>query len=121
MFLSEKQVNELKVGTSLALELEAEKGKRKFVHVNSYLKDTEGRHRSVNGQRLDDDFILNYGIMIYSVPSEVIENDWDAGESIKYHYKASDIKSISELEKELKLFINDFSLLKPAWYCDDVL
>lgn len=47
MHLSQKQINELKAGTSLAIEVPAEKGMIKFIHVGSYIKDLEGRRKSV--------------------------------------------------------------------------
>lgn len=32
-----------------------------------------------------------------------------------------DIKGITALEKELINYLNDFSLLKPEWHCDNLL
>ena len=121
MHLSKKQVNELNVGTSLATEIIAEKRKRKFIHVCSYMKDLEGRHKSARNRECNSKSVLYYGIVVYSICSDIIENDWDIGENIIYHYKVMDIKEIVTLENQIKMYLDDLSVLLPSWYCDDVL
>ncbi len=121
MHFSQKQINELNLGTSLATEIIAQKGMRKFIHVGSYLKDSEGRHKSVRNKCYNDNSILHYSIVIYSISSDVIENDWDIGDNIIYHYRVIDIKEILTLENQIKRYLDDLSSLLPSWYCDDVL
>lgn len=121
MHLSQKQVNELNVGTCLATEIIAEQGMRKFIHVCSYMKDLEGRVKSVKNRGHNDNSTLYYAVVIYSISSDVIENDWDIGGEIIYHYRVKDIKEILTLENQIKRYLDDLSLLLPSWYCDDVL
>ena len=121
MHFSQKQINELNVGTPLATEIIAQKGMRKFIHVGSYLKDSEGRHKSVRNRGCNDNSILHYSVVIYSISSDVIENDWDIGGNIIYHYRVMEIKEILTLEDQLKRHLDDLSLLLPSWYCDDIL
>ncbi len=121
MHFSQKQINELNVGTSLATEIIAQKGMRKFIHICSYIKDLEGGHKSVRNRGCNDNSRLYYSIVIYSISSDVIESDWNIGENIIYHYRAMDIKEILTLENQIKEYLDDLSLLLPSWYCDDVL
>ena len=58
----------------------------------------------------------------YEISDIYYINHWDVTEDdlVNEIYK-DDIKGITALEKELIKYLNDFSLLKPEWYCDSLL
>ncbi|MCI8432181.1 MAG: hypothetical protein HFH83_03150 [Lachnospiraceae bacterium] len=49
-------------------------------------------------------------------------NNWDVTEDVlASEVYQDDIKGIDALEKELSNYIQDYSVLKPSWLCDDLL
>lgn len=49
-------------------------------------------------------------------------NNWDVTEDVlTSEVYQDDIKGIDALEKELSNYIQDYSVLKPSWLCDDLL
>lgn len=63
-------------------------------------------------------FELHY----YEIPLEYYINKWDVTEDdlLSTVYE-NDIKGIQKLEMELFNYIQDFSVLEPEWYCDNLL
>ena len=63
-----------------------------------------------------------FEVRCYEISTEYYDNHWDVTEddlsSQIYH---DDIKGIAALESELKEYIDDYSVLKPEWYCENLL
>ncbi len=124
MKLDTRQINNLYTGVKLATELRATNDNlRKFLTVQGYSYD-------VNGEIIEFNKILNKNILndiyfelrCYEISVDYYINHWDVTEDnlINEIYQ-DDIKGIDALELQLKKYIEDFSVLKPEWYCDNLL
>ncbi len=124
MKLDARQINNLYTGVKLATELRATNDNlRKFLTVQGYSYD-------VNGEIIEFNKILNKNILndiyfelrCYEISVDYYINHWDVTEDnlINEIYQ-DDIKGIDALELQLKKYIEDFSVLKPEWYCDNLL
>ncbi|MCI8749453.1 MAG: hypothetical protein HFH67_16605 [Lachnospiraceae bacterium] len=122
--LDTRQINNLYTGVKLATELRATNDNlRKFLTVQGYSYD-------VNGEIIEFNKILNKNILndiyfelrCYEISVDYYINHWDVTEDnlINEIYQ-DDIKGIDALELQLKKYIEDFSVLKPEWYCDNLL
>lgn len=124
MKLSIRQINNLCTGIKLAAELKSENPKsRKFITVHGYSYNEEGKRIKLTNVLNND--VLNhifFELHYYEIPLEYYINRWDVTEDdlLNAVYK-DDIKGIRELEAELPNYIQDFSILKPEWYCDNLL
>lgn len=124
MKLDTRQINNLYTGVKLATELRTTNDNlRKFLTVQGYSYD-------VNGEIIEFNKILNKNILndiyfelrCYEISVDYYINHWDVTEDnlINEIYQ-DDIKGIDALELQLKKYIEDFSVLKPEWYCDNLL
>ena len=63
-----------------------------------------------------------FQIRFYELPEEFITNSWDVTEDVLTEDKTIDqLQGIPVLEKELKEYLNDFSVLVPEWKCENPL
>lgn len=124
MGLSTRQINNLRTGIKLAAELKSEKSKaRKFITVHGYSYDEDGK--KIKLTNILNDNSLNqifFELHYYEIPLEYYINKWDVTEDdlLSTVYK-NDITGIQKLEIELFNYIQDFSVLEPEWYCDNLL
>ena len=69
--------------------------------------------------------ILNniyFELRCYEISIDYYTNHWDVTEDdLSSQIYQDDIKGIDALELELKEYIEDFSALKPEWYCENLL
>lgn len=124
MKLDTRQINNLYTGVKLATELRATNDNlRKFLTVQGYSYD-------VNGEIIEFNKILNKNILndiyfelrCYEISVDYYINHWDVTEDdLSSQIYKDDIKGIDALELELKHYIDDFSVLKPEWYCENLL
>ena len=124
MTLTQKQINDLITGISLAAELPAVSPQnRRFVNVMAY--EINERGRIVRPDKILDSSkigTLHFYLRDYEVPAQYIENDQDIPDGdITYHLDDDNIMGISDLERRLSALIPDFSVLVPEWETDDPL
>lgn len=124
MHLEMQQINSLCIGTKLAAELESDdKNLRKFLTIQGYRYNAQGKtsklDKTINRNIRDNIF---FELRCYEISNTYYIHHWDITEDdlVNEIYK-DDIKGITALEKELINYLNDFSLLKPEWYCDNLL
>ena len=61
-----------------------------------------------------------FEIRIYQIPNEYFEKKWDIAEAdLVSDIRIKDIKGIDYLEEKINLYVEDLSMLKPEWYCDN--
>lgn len=124
MKLDIRQINNLYTGVKLAAELKpSDCNLRKFLTVQGYTYN-------VNGEIIGFNKILNKNILYdiyfelrcYEISIDYYINQWDVTEdSLTNQIYKDDIKGIDALELQLKNYIEDFSVLKPEWYCENLL
>lgn len=124
LHLETQQINSLCIGTKLATELKCSDEKfRKFLTIQGYRYNAQGKisklDKTMNTNIRNDIF---FELHCYEISDIYYINHWDVTEDdlVNEIYK-DDIKGITALEKELIKYLNDFSLLKPEWYCDSLL
>lgn len=124
MQLDTKQINNLCTGVKLATELKSSNPNlRKFLTIQGYSYDADGEvielEKVLKKSNLDT---VYFEVRCYEISIEYYDNHWDVTEddlsSQIYH---DDIKGIVALESELKEYIDDYSVLKPEWYCENLL
>lgn len=124
MQLDTKQINNLCTGVKLATELKSSNPNlRKFLTIQGYSYDADGEvielEKVLKKSNLDT---IYFEVRCYEISIEYYDNHWDVTEddlsSQIYH---DDIKGIVALESELKEYIDDYSVLKPEWYCENLL
>ena len=122
--LDTKQINNLCTGVKLATELKSSNSNlRKFLTIQGYSYDADGEvielEKVLKKSNLDTAY---FEVRCYEISTEYYDNHWDVTEddlsSQIYH---DDIKGIAALESELKEYIDDYSVLKPEWYCENLL
>lgn len=124
MKLDTKQINNLCTGVKLATELKATNSNlRKFLTVQGYSYDTDGEiielNKVLNKSILND---IYFELRCYEISIDYYINHWDVTEDdLSSQIYKDDIKGIDKLELELKEYIEDFSVLKPEWYCENLL
>jgi len=119
-----KQINNLCTGIKLATELESSHPDlRKFLTVQGY------RYND-NGKIIELDKILKanisekifFELRCYELSQDYFINNWDVTEDdLASEVYLDDIRGIELLEEKLSDFIEDYSVLKPEWYCDSLL
>lgn len=119
-----RQINNLCTGVRLATELKSSNPNlRKFLTIQGYSYNEDGEviglEKFLKKSTLDK---IYFELRCYEISNEYYINGWDVTEddlaSQIYH---DDIKGIPALESELKKYIDDYSVLKPEWYCDNLL
>lgn len=124
MNLDIKQINNLCTGVKLATELiSSNSNLRKFLTIRGYSYNDEGKVVDLS-KFLNKKIASNiyFVLRCYEVSVDYYINDWDVTEDelINEIYQ-DDINGIEELESELIKYIQDFSVLKPEWYCENIL
>ena len=124
MNLDIKQINNLCTGVKLATELKASNSNlRKFLTIRGYSYNNEGKIVDLSkflNKKISSN--IYFVLRCYEVSVDYYINDWDVTEDelINEIYQ-DDINGIEELESELIKYIQDFSVLKPEWYCENIL
>lgn len=124
MKLSIKQINNLCTGVKLATELETNNiNFRKFLTIQGYMYDVNGKisglKKVINSDILDK---IYFELRCYEIAKEYISNNLDVTEDIlKNEVYMDNIKGIIALQNMLHNYIEDYSLLKPEWFCDNPL
>lgn len=124
MQLDTKQINNLCTGVKLATELKTENiNLRKFLTVQGYSYDDNGKiirlKKMLRSSTLDN---IYFELRCYELSVDYYTNNWDVTEDdLASEVYQDDIKGIEALEVELSNYIQDFSVLKPEWECDNLL
>ncbi|MBD5523594.1 MAG: hypothetical protein HDR04_04090 [Lachnospiraceae bacterium] len=124
MKLDVKQINNLRTGVKLATELEASNSDlRRFLTIQGYTYDEKGAiiklEKILNVNILGN---IYFELRCYEISVDYYINHWDVTEDdLTSQLYQDDIKGIDALEVELGKYIEDFSVLKPEWYCDNLL
>lgn len=124
MKLDTKQINNLCTGVKLAVELKSSDfNLRKFLTIQGYSYNDEGEiielKKILNTSILDN---IYFELRCYEISVDYYINNWDVTEDdLSSEIYQDDIKGINALEMELSNYIQDFSVLKPEWYCDNLL
>ena len=124
MQLDTKQINNLCTGVKLAAELESvSPNLRKFITVQGYSYSADGKvinlTKVLNSNTLDN---IYFELRCYELSNDYFINDWDVTEDdLASEVYQDDIKGIDALVSELSNHIQDFSVLKPEWCCDNLL
>lgn len=122
--LDVKQINNLRTGVKLATELEASNSDlRRFLTIQGYTYDEKGAiiklEKILNVNILGN---IYFELRCYEISVDYYINHWDVTEDdLTSQLYQDDIKGIDALEVELGKYIEDFSVLKPEWYCDNLL
>lgn len=122
--LNTKQINNLCTGVKLATELKTENvNLRKFLTVQGYSYDDNGKiirlKKILSLSTLDN---IYFEVRCYELSVDYYTNNWDVTEDdLASEVYQDDIKGIEALEVELSNYIQDFSVLKPEWECDNLL
>lgn len=122
--LSTEQINNLCTGVKLATELKSENcNLRKFLTVQGYRYNINGE--IIYLEKFFSPSILNnifFEVRCYELSNDYYVNNWDVTEDVlTSEIYQDDIKGIEELEIELSKYIQDYTVLKPEWYCDNLL
>lgn len=126
MGLSVKQVNELYIGTQLAIELKAsEANLRKFLTIDGYVYNEHG-HAIKPDKYLRENKIneIYFRVRSYEIPIKYYINNcniWDVDDDLVNEIYIDDIKGIGKLELILNKYNIDYSELKPGWCCDNLV
>lgn len=122
--LNIKQINTLCTGVKLATELKPVNfNLRKFLTIQGYSYGDNGEivelKKVLNNNTLNN---IYFELRCYEISVDYYINHWDVTEDVlsSQIYK-DNIRGIDELELELKNYIEDFSVLKPEWYCENLL
>lgn len=124
MKLDTKQINNLCTGVKLATELKTENANmRKFLTVQGYSYSVDGKmvglKKVLSSSTLDN---IYFELRCYELSMDYYTNNWDVTEDdLASEVYQDDIKGIEALEVELNNYIQDFSVLKPEWECDNLL
>lgn len=96
---------------------------RKFLTIQGYSYDFDGKVLRLE-KILKPDILDNiyFELRCYELSVDYFINNWDFTEDdlVSEVYK-DDIKGIKALEMELGNYMQDYSELKPEWYCDNLL
>lgn len=124
MNLDIKQINNLCTGVKLATELKASNfNLRKFLTIRGYSYNNEGKVVDLSkilNKKISSN--IYFVLRCYEVSVDYYINDWDVTEDeLVNEIYQDDINGIEELESELIKYIQDFSVLKPEWNCENLL
>ena len=122
--LDTQQINNLCTGVKLATELKTLNSDfRKFLTVQGYRYNDDGEiielNKVINKSILND---IYFELRCYEISIDYYINHWDVTEdNLLNQIYQDDIKGIDALELELKKYIEDFAIMKPEWYCENLL
>ena len=124
LYFNTNQINNLCTGVRLAAELKPSKSNlRKFLTVHGYSYSNEEK-KVRPGKFLKQSILDNiyFQLHCYEISIKYYNNNWDVVEdNLESEIYLDDIKGIEALEIELKNYVEDFSILKPEWHCDNLL
>ena len=124
MQLDTKQINNLCTGVKLATELKTENANlRKFLTVQGYSYNADGKIVGLKKVlSLSTLHNIYFELRCYELSIDYYINNWDVTEDdLASEVYQDDIKGIEAWEVELSNYIQDFSILKPEWECDNLL
>ena len=124
MGFSTEQINNLITGNALAAELTPSRPRmRKFIVVKGFELNERGQWKRLSKVlNTDKCETAIFQIRFYELPEEFITNSWDVTEDVLTEDKTNDqLQGIPILEKELKEYLDDFSVLVPEWKCENPL
>ena len=123
--LDMKQINNLCTGVKLAVELKSEEDKlRKFLTVQGYCYNADGQVIRLEKVLNRPDFLdtIYFEVRCYELSVDFYTNHWDVTEDdLASEVYLDDIKGIKALETVLSDYIQDYSVLRPEWECDNLL
>ncbi|MDE7284006.1 MAG: hypothetical protein K2N85_10565 [Lachnospiraceae bacterium] len=123
--LGMKQINNLCTGVKLAVELKSEEDNlRKFLTVQGYRYNADGQVIRLEKVLNKPDFLdtIYFEVRCYELSVDFYTNHWDVTEDdLASEVYLDDIKGVKELEKVLSDYIQDYSVLRPEWECDNLL
>lgn len=115
MKLDIRQMNNLIIGNSIAVEIASTSDSRRAFVVASAV----GRGGSLNTTDASE---MTYWLRKYEVPIEYLENDWDiSDDELVNSVHVQGILGLENLEKELSNYLSDFTKLDVEWKCDNPL
>ena len=123
MQLDIKQLNNLFTGVRLVSELNSNRNDiKKFLTIRGYKYD------SYNKEVEFDKFIsktklqkVYFELKIFEISTDLDVSSWDITENdFEYEIIIRDIENIEKLECILKNYIEDYSILKPEWYFENL-
>lgn len=120
--LNTKQINELVTGLKLAAELQPSQSHlRRFITVFGFTYDNDGQYVSLN-HYIKNEHELYFEIRCYEIDVKYYQNHWDVSDGdLLNDIIIDNIHGIKMLEKKLKDFISDLSILTPEWNCDNLI
>ena len=124
MGFSTEQINNLITGNALAAEITPSRsGLRKFIVVKGFELNERGQWKRLSKVlNTDKCETAIFQIRFYELPEEFITNNWDVTEDILTEARTIDqLQGIPALEKELKEYLDDCSVLVPEWKCENPL
>ena len=119
-----KQINNLCTGIKLAAELKSESPNlRKFLTIQGYIYNVDGKiiklEKILNSNIMEN---VYFELRCYEISVDYYKNNLDVTEDdLASEVYQDDIKGIKALEMELNNYMQDYSNLKPEWYCDNLL
>ncbi len=123
--LDMKQINNLCTGVKLVVELKSEEDKlRKFLTVQGYRYSADGQVIRIEKVLNRSDFLdtIYFEVRCYELSVDYYTNHWDVTEDdLASEVYLDDIKGIKALETVLSNYIQDYSVLRPEWECDNLL
>ncbi len=123
--LDTKQINNLCTGVKLAVELKSEEDKlRKFLTVQGYRYNADGQVVRLEKVLNRPDFLdtIYFEVRCYELSVDYYTNHWDVTEDdLASEVYLDDIKGLRALETVLSDYIQDYSVLRPEWECDNLL
>lgn len=119
--LNTKQINELITGVKLAAELKSSQPNlRRFITVFGFSYN-DGQYVSLSNV-IGNKQELHFEVRCYEIDVKYYENHWDVSDGdLTNDIIIDNIKGIAGLEKKLKDFITDFSILSPEWNCENLI
>lgn len=121
--LTLQQLNNLRIGNSLAAEIPATlPGHRAFVVIGAYvpLEDPSWGRAPSKALNSHDQANLRFWLRRYEVDQQFLEHGWDVAEpDLRRQEQRRGIATTEELERELMRSIGDFSLLDVSWRRDN--
>lgn len=120
--LNINQINNLCTGVVLATELKSKNPElRKFLIVEAYSYNSNNEiirmDKFVKEEKLNN---IYFEIICYEMLIGYENYFWDTDYYLKNKFCKNNIKGIEQLKIELGDYIQDYSILKPEWYCEDL-
>lgn len=122
--LDEQQRKNLLTGVKLATELNTNiSDMRAFISIFAYQYDIFGKSEEVSKflNSVDNEEIF-FQLRKYEINKEFIEKGWYPSENdLINSVLIKDIQGLEIVEQELLKYMNDLSILRGEWECDNLL